>query len=117
LNKEINKIKKTRKEGEDLYSLVLFGKHCSKEGRGRKSGEEGSTVFFFSLVAGGGSNVKVALAPDARERAQKSFLHAAADALENPGGKKAVVMPFLVTAEDVKIAAAWTDAMERKDHK
>jgi len=28
-----------------------------------------------------------------------------------------VVMPFLVTAEDVKIAAAWTDAMERKDHK
>jgi hypothetical protein len=56
---------------------VLFGKHCSKEGRGRKSGEAGSIVCFVCLVLSalvvGGSNVKVALGTKAMEDGTSSF--------------------------------------------
>lgn len=96
-----------------LDSFVLFGKHCSKDGSGRKSGAAGSTVCFlclaFSESVVGGSNVNVALGPKLTD---VSFL----DALEtrpttsNPG-KKAVLgnfageawLPFLHTT-DVKLA-------------
>ena len=71
-------------------------------------------MCFFWLVVDGGSNVRVALAPEDIERALNSFLHAALE-ITNPSGKQAVVLPFLDTAEDVKIAVAWTDAISRQN--
>jgi len=70
-----------KEEDKDyLCSLVLFGKHCSKDGRGRKSGEAGSTVCFFCLVLPellvGGSNVNVALGTKAMEDGTSSFFQA-----------------------------------------
>jgi len=63
-----------------LDSFVLFGKHSSKEGSGRKSGEAGSTVCFFCLVLSalvvGGSNVNVALGTKAMEDGASSFFQA-----------------------------------------
>jgi hypothetical protein len=41
-------------------------------------------------------------------------LHAALE-ITNPSGKQAVVVPFLVTAEDIKIAVAWADAISRQN--
>lgn len=108
-----------------LYSFVLFGKHCSKDGSGRKSGEAGSIVCFLCLILSesvvGGSKVNVALVPELTAAAANiSFLD---DALEtrpttsNPG-KKAVLgnfageawLPFWHTT-DVKLAC--TDAISR----
>jgi hypothetical protein len=101
-----------------LNSFVLFGKHCSNDGSGRKSGAAGSTVCFLCLVFSesvvGGSNVNVALGPVLTDIADVSFL----DALEtrpttsNPG-KKAVLgnfaeeawLPFWHTT-DVKLACS-----------
>jgi len=59
---------------------VLFGKHSSKEGSERNSGEAGSTVCFFGLVLSalvvGGSNANVALGTKAMEDGASSFLQA-----------------------------------------
>lgn len=67
-------------EEEEIYlsSFVLFGKHRSKEGSGRKSGEAGSTVCFLCLVlselVAGGSKVNVALGLELKQKANDSFL-------------------------------------------
>lgn len=72
LGKYVN-ILEEKKEKTDLYSLVLLGKHCSNDGRGRKSGAAGSTVCFlclvvFSLLVEEGSKVNVALGPEKEGR-------------------------------------------------
>ncbi len=103
-----------------LYSFVLFGKHCSKVGSGRKSGEAGSTVCLLCLVLSelvvGGSKVNVALGPELTDVANVSFFETR-PTKSNPG-KKAVVgnftgeawLPFWHTT-DVKLAC--TDAISR----
>lgn len=62
-----------------LCSFVLFGKHCSKDGRGKKSGEAGSTVCLgglaFSELVAGGSKVNVALGSELRALRHISFLY------------------------------------------
>lgn len=76
-----------------LCSFVLLGKHCSKDGRGRKSGEAGSTVCLgslgFSELVAGGSKVSVALAPELRELRHTSFLNGleGRPTASNPGKK------------------------------
>lgn len=61
---------------------MLFGKHSSNDGRGRKSGEAGSSVCLgrfgnlaFSELVAGGSKVKVALGPELMELRHISFLN------------------------------------------
>lgn len=127
-NDIINHITVEEEQEMYLYSLVLFGKHCSKDGRGRKSGEAGSTVCFLCLVLSelvvGGSKVNVALGLELTDKANVSFL----DALEtrpttsNPG-KKAVLgyfaeaawLPFWHTA-DVKLACSDAISIGRPEH-
>jgi len=83
-----------KKDKDNLCSLVLFGKHCSNEGRGRKSGEAGSRVCFFCLVMSelvvGGSNVRVALGTKEMEDGTSSFFQAleARPTTSNPDKKE-----------------------------
>lgn len=101
-NKTIGYIQEKRKEQKaHLCSLVLLGKHCSKDGRGRKSGEAGSTVCFLCLVfsefVDGGSNVNVALGPE-KEGGQISFFHVLAEfPVTSKPGKKEVLGNLDVT--------------------
>lgn len=108
--KAIIGVKKTH-----LYSLELFGKHCSNDGSGRKSGEAGSAVCFLCPVflefAVGGSKVKAALIPELMEE-HISFLHATTS---NPGKKEVLGsfagvewIPFLHTIE---VVVACTEAI------
>lgn len=113
-------------EKAHLCSFVLFGKHCSKEGRGRKSGEAGSTVCFFCLALSalvlGGSNVNVALGTKAMENGTSSFFQAlgARPTTSNPG-KNAVLgnlvceawLPFLQTTD---VTLACTDAISMSNY-
>lgn len=86
-----------KKDKDNLCSLVLFGKHCSNEGRGRKSGEAGSRVCFFCLVMSelvvGGSNVRVALGTKEMEDGTSSFFQAfeARPTTSNPGKNEELV--------------------------
>lgn len=48
-----NSYKVKRERASCLDSLVLLGKHSSKDGSGRNSGVVGSTVCLFCLVFGG----------------------------------------------------------------
>lgn len=48
-----NSYKVKRERASCLDSLVLLGKHSSKDGSGRNSGAVGSTVCLFCLVFGG----------------------------------------------------------------
>lgn len=106
-----------------LYSFVLLGKHCSKDGSSWKSGELGSTVCFLcfplSALVAGGSKVNVALGPELRGGGHNSFLYGleTRPTASNPD-KKAVLgnfageelFPFLHTT-DVRVL--WTDAISR----
>lgn len=106
-----------------LYSFVLLGKHCSKDGSSWKSGAVGSTVCFLCLALSAlvarGSKVSVALGPELRGGGHISFLYALEThpTVSNPG-KKAVLgnfageelFPFLHTTD---VSVPWTDAISR----
>lgn len=111
----------TKEEDNHLCSLLLFGKHCSKEGRGRKSGEAGSIVCFFWLVLSelvvGGSNVNVALGTKVMEDGTSSFFQAleTRPTTSNPGKNVELGnfdweawLPFLHTSD---VTLACTDAI------
>lgn len=93
---------------------MLLGKHWLNDGRGRKSGDAGSTVCFlglvvFSLLVEEGSKVNVALGPE-KEGRYFSFFHVvAAFPLTSNPGKKAVFGNF----EE----AEWTPLLQTKDVK
>lgn len=106
-----------------LYSLELLGKHCSKDGSGRKSGEPGSTVCFLCLVLSelvvGGSNVNVALATEDMER-HISFLHAleSRPTISNPGKKEVLGnlagAPWLPFLQKIVVIVVCTEAISKK---
>ena len=97
-------MRSNKKNGKShLFSFVLLGKHSPKDGRGKKSGEAGSTVclfcFTFSVLLVGGSKVNVALGPKLMGVGNISFLCAleTRPTMSNPG--KNVVLGSLATEE------------------
>lgn len=104
-----------------LHSFVLFGKHCSKDGSGRKSGAEGSTVCLFCLVlfvfVVGGSKVKVAWGPELKALGWNSLLWetAAFPSISNLGKKEVLgsidCAEWLSFLHQIVVKVAWSDAI------